>query len=56
MDPWIAANSLKHASKKEFTARKHSNIRVVRPENIFFLFNEVSLVSCKVPDIKYVVK
>ena len=50
MDPWIATNSLKHASKKEFTARKHSNIRVVRPENI--LFNEVSLVSCKVPDIK----
>lgn len=52
MDPWIATNSLKHASKKEFTARKHSNIRVVRLENIFLLFKEVSLVSCKVPDIQ----
>lgn len=52
MDPWIATNSLKHASKKEFTVRKHSNVRVVRLENIFFLFKEVSLVSCKVPDIK----
>ena len=52
MDPWIATNSLNHASKKEFSARKHSHVRVVRLENIFFLFNEVSLVSCKVPDIK----
>ena len=52
MDPWIATNSLKHESKKEFSARKHSHVRVVRLENIFFLFNEVSLVSCKVPDIK----
>lgn len=52
MDPWIATNSLKHASKKEFSARKHSHVRVVRLEDIFFLFNEVSLVSCKVPDIK----
>lgn len=52
MDPWIATNSLKHASKKEFSARKHSHVRVVRLEDIFFLFNEVSLVSCKIPDIK----
>lgn len=54
MDLWIARNKPTQtcASKKEFTVRRHSKIRFVRSENIFFLFNKVSLVPSKVPDIK----